>query len=999
MSVTSRSPSARVRALLGTADLEPLADSELLRRFAATRDDAAFAALVRRHTPLVLGTARRVCPGHADAEDVFQAAFLTLSRKAGSVRCDGSLAPWLHRVTFRLAVRARRTVRPVPALSPPNPGNDPLAVLSGRELCSLIDGEIARLSARLRGPIVLCCLQGRTRDEAAADLGWSVATLKRRLARAREVLEARLRKKGLGVPAALGPAILAIPAGETTGVAKAFAALAAAMCVVGVGIALGLGQAGPPPASKPAAEVVDTPREPLPTGAVARLGTTWFRHDQWVHDAAWSPDGKTIASAAGTTVIVWEAATGREAGRVTLTVERFPPPAAADSALQEVLDGLAWLPDGTGLRTRYHGATQEWAWNGTALKLTSSVPSKPENVVWSDLDLAPFKLVYNADRTVLAACGPSDEDTPKHIEVWAAKPQKRRFRVAFPGDTPKDVRAFALSPDGRWLVTGGGDKVLRWWDTTTGKVVRTVGPGEIYFNRAAFRPDGKVLLTVSHENHVRLWDVETGKELPHPAGLPWGVSGLAVTPDAKTALVISERNLCAFDLTTGQERWRRFGDVDARGRAVVTPDGRTAVASTSGGKVTFWDVATGAKKGQIDNPRESATHLAISPDGRTLAAIGSGAPHDKEIRRWDVETRKPLAMLKLPDRTVLYSNYVLRFTPDGTALAVASGTDLFVPVVDCSTGRVRAEYGKTDGGIDLIDYSRDGRTVAVTSGNSLYLWETATGRERLRCLKIGYVTCFAFSPDGRYVALGNHGTTVYSEDTKRVRMDADKIAVRILDAFTGKEVHRFTGHTGGVRQLVWAADGRWLVSASDDSTCLVWDARAIPPAKPVTSLGAADAANRWDQLAGADATKAYDAVGRLIHSPASAVEQARKHLTPVKPVEAAAVSGPIGRLDSPRFAVREAAAAELAKVGEGAAGYIRAALNGPVSAEARERLEVILAGWADDDRRLVAGRGLEVLERVATPEAKRLLSEFAAGADGAWLTDQARASLNRMGRP
>src|SRR5262245_1555911 len=123
MSVTSRNPINRVRALLGTADLEPLSDSELLHRFNVTRDDGAFAALVRRHTPLVLGTARRVCPRLADAEDVFQAAFLTLCRKAGSVQCDGSLAPWLHRVTFRLALRARRQTKSTAAPLSPAPAS------------------------------------------------------------------------------------------------------------------------------------------------------------------------------------------------------------------------------------------------------------------------------------------------------------------------------------------------------------------------------------------------------------------------------------------------------------------------------------------------------------------------------------------------------------------------------------------------------------------------------------------------------------------------------------------------------------------------------------------------------------------------------------------------------------------------------------------------------------------------------------------------------------
>src|SRR5262245_6631428 len=209
MLVMSRNPINRVREFLLTQDLEGLSDAELLSRFAGQRDEDSFTTLVRRHTPLVLGTARRIVANSSDADDVFQAAFLTLARKSGSIRCDGTLAPWLHRVTWRLAVRARKRSRP--AMGEPRPtadGSDPLSQITGRELYSVIDEELARLSAGLRATVVLCCLQGLSRDEAAARLGWSTATVKRRLAKARSILERRLTARGITLSAALAPVLI-----------------------------------------------------------------------------------------------------------------------------------------------------------------------------------------------------------------------------------------------------------------------------------------------------------------------------------------------------------------------------------------------------------------------------------------------------------------------------------------------------------------------------------------------------------------------------------------------------------------------------------------------------------------------------------------------------------------------------------------------------------------------------------------------------------------------
>jgi RNA polymerase sigma factor (sigma-70 family) len=203
-----------IRDLAGVADLAALSDRQLLQRFTTERDESAFASLVRRHGSLVAGVCRRVLGNFHDAEDAFQAVFLVLARKASAIRKSESVGGWLYRVAYRVAMQAR-----VRALSRQRheqqagkcPVVDPLAEVTGRELVSILDEELQRLPERYQVPLVLCHLEGQTRDEAAQRLGWSLGTFKRRLELAREVLRGRLARRGLTLAAVLSAAAGVVP--------------------------------------------------------------------------------------------------------------------------------------------------------------------------------------------------------------------------------------------------------------------------------------------------------------------------------------------------------------------------------------------------------------------------------------------------------------------------------------------------------------------------------------------------------------------------------------------------------------------------------------------------------------------------------------------------------------------------------------------------------------------------------------------------------------------
>jgi membrane fusion protein (multidrug efflux system) len=183
-------------------------DGDLLDRYARDRDEEAFAELVRRYGTGVWAACVRLAG--RDAEDAFQAVFLTLSRKAGTV--TGSLPAWLHAVTRRVASDLRRNARRRGAVeAAARPAEAPPDDLSLREGLAVLDEELSRLPERHRAVLIVCCLEGRSRDEAAAQLGWSEAQVKGRLQRAREMLRTRLARRGVELGGLLLAAAVAGP--------------------------------------------------------------------------------------------------------------------------------------------------------------------------------------------------------------------------------------------------------------------------------------------------------------------------------------------------------------------------------------------------------------------------------------------------------------------------------------------------------------------------------------------------------------------------------------------------------------------------------------------------------------------------------------------------------------------------------------------------------------------------------------------------------------------
>src|SRR5262245_40424658 len=188
-------------------------DAHLLDRFVRGKDEAAFAGLMQRHGPMVMGVCRRVLRDAHAADDAFQATFLVLVRKAATLRRPHLLGNWLYGVAYRIALQARAAAARQPALGrqvESMPAAEPVDEKVWDELRPLLDAEVNRLPEKYRAPVVLCHLQGKTYAEAARALGWAEGTVSGRLARAREKLRKRLAQRGVTLSAAALSATLCL---------------------------------------------------------------------------------------------------------------------------------------------------------------------------------------------------------------------------------------------------------------------------------------------------------------------------------------------------------------------------------------------------------------------------------------------------------------------------------------------------------------------------------------------------------------------------------------------------------------------------------------------------------------------------------------------------------------------------------------------------------------------------------------------------------------------
>ncbi len=741
-------------------------DGDLLRRYAAQRDEAAFATLVQRHGPLVWNACRRALRDVQDAEDVFQATFLVLAKKAGAVRWRDSVAGWLYAVALRLANKARCEAARRPQTIPAEPAApDPYEALSARDLLVALDEEMAALPERFRGPAVLCWLEGRTQEEAARLLGSSLRTVRRRLEQGKQILHARLTRRGLTLAVALAAPALAdaVPAAALAGAVpgtattKRAAALAESLLaaathklraalafVVVCVVAAGVGVAAYPPSGEPSGSEqqdagvlprpadkemkrVDALGDPLPPGALLRLGSSRLRGES-SSLVAFSPDGQWLAAGGWDRRIrLWDPVTGKEV---------------------RVLLG-------------------------------------PKGGVGGGI-------AFSSDGKLLAGAG-----ADKVLYLWDPATGKEAGRLErFPGH----LQALAFAPRGNLLVTGDSESV-RLWDVAEKKLLHTLVAKGANAAAVAFTPDGHAVAAVCDAKTVHVWDT-AGRLLHDLKGQVGPVAGVVFSQDGKFLLSVGPQETRVWDAATGKKLDTLGGAKGIGSRAAFSPDGKLLAIGGSDQRVHLWDWT--ARK-EILHTRwhpDRINSVAFSPDGRTLASVGDASP----VHLWDPSTGKPkLALAGHQERlmSAAYTpdgNTIITCAWDGTARLWDARTGKAIHQLEVGPNKEKVHPSRNAETLGKVGVSPDGKLVAVARGDEvMVVCDVATGKEVQRYKGM----CLAFSPDGNWIAVGGRGTSGKSYNVGDIRL---------YDRATGKLRRELPGHLTPVAGLAFTPDGQALIS-------------------------------------------------------------------------------------------------------------------------------------------------------------------------------------------
>jgi len=785
---------------------------------------------------------------------------------------------------------------------------------------------------------------------------------------------------------------------------------------------------------------VDAWGDPLPAGAIARLGSKRFQQGDQITDLSYSADGKKIFTSSWKSIRTWDAADGRLLNRIL--------GGGGD------LEVMAVTPDGRTICSTGCNILEVRVWDaetGRRKFLLKPFGDSPNFTGGGNASLA-----ISDDGRRLASLIRDGA-----LRVWDLQKGREIFKKVSVGGDPINYSAgVAISPDGgRVAVASGKNTVVL--SVETGQVVLKIEKAG--YGRATFSRDGNRIACASQERAgIMIWDIAGAKELsfvearagwgrtfawsPDETTLAWAeypsglriadvksgavrhhVPGVVATtfdfsPDSRTLAVGFQSAVLLYDPATGREKLDRprHGAFPGTIPWDYSPDGRMIAAGGLFPAIRFWDPLTGKELFRIESPGKKLA-LGFSKDGRVLTTFEVEWAQSATARRFDLVTGRAIAT-RSHDPKSGYSSY--KISPGGRFLVAAKHSS--VALIDPFTTEVFREFASggwsmgwaisADGSrlalggrtlkivetenwkelwseaatgtstFERVAFTPDGREIAVDAGNRVRFLEASTGKPTreidTRRRDIDYVALAAVSPDSRTTA------TYAWESQKVILWDALKEkAPRLFELDETPFMAQFS------------PDGSTFGVLTADATILVWAMKS--PAK--AEAAAPDLPALWDQLGAPSIYDARRAAARMAESGGAAVTWLKGRLKvrlEGAPVPDETYSRLVAKLDDEEIGVRDGAMAELSKAGVSAEPALLRAMESDPSATAAAAIMRLLDDI--DAKPVVPGDpsrfvlSMLVLEQAGTPEARGLLEELRKSAPTSCERRAAGSALERL---
>ncbi len=785
---------------------------------------------------------------------------------------------------------------------------------------------------------------------------------------------------------------------------------------------------------------------PLPEGAVARLGVPRIDFGNAPISLHVTPDGKTVTSndkwfdlESGRQIdSPYKPGKGEELsdiltdGRAVFRIRYsalkvYQPGAAEPQHTITVKDG--YLSCGRGGKVLIHEYQVGEGENRRRVLRLAPMPEPGEEPKWKELAPTRFGVIYHPfdDGESKVIWQEPADDVAKVVVYDIATEKQTTASVALGKDD--ELMGAALSPDGGTLAVRTKSAMV-FFDTGTGKELsrRESEGGD---RSVIFTPDGKRVFVFNGANAASVLPLDPKAKVVTMSGNESSYS-FALLPNDRVAICVGKGPLRIHDLKTG-ERLADHSPYPVWEGVRITEPG--VAMSWADGLLVTWDTTTGKETSRVKLAKRDDV-ITLSPTGTHFLTRG-----DETIGLRDLKTGKMVFEGKGEQQKYCRG----AFSPDGELVALLPINEpkegpFHLDILDVKTGERKRRLAFAEDSYTFA-VSPDGRTMARAAGKGVQLVELATGKERWDTATPGGADELLTDAGGkRVVAVGHLGAasittadgtathhpldfqTQYTarhsalsasgrwlavlDDFKSQTVDVEsRLLVRVFDLDGEKPEREVYSAYLGVLSMTGVSlddDGSRLVTSHTDGTCVVWHVAKWTEGKLRPKAAAKiDRRTPWERLADPDAAAAQKGIATLLANPEEAVKVFEKELKPAVAPKDGDVKRWIEELGSADFATRTAATKALAAVADHADAKLQAALKDSTNAEQLQRLESLIekaGSVASDTARLRQVRAVEVLERIGTPEAKRLLKALAGGASGATQTREAAESLRRLNR-